>query len=180
MCRWLRTYTFIKSKYEDSPSDYSIEKILKNKNLNYVKQSFLKRGSDERQYNSGVDLGITILADQNSMSFQSITHHWIILILFLSNIRTKFQYYERVYRVNSITIYPKTKVICEPFLTKRNLYPEVNIKGRKFKNKTKLILDFLQYSDGKTDITKISKKIKCKYNEAKEIYNYLTKIKLVE
>ena len=78
------------------------------------------------------------------------------------------------------TIYPKTKVICEPFLTKRNLYPEVNIKGRKFKNKTKLILDFLQYSDGKTDITKISKKIKCKYNEAKEIYNYLTKIKLVE
>ena len=74
---------------------------------------------------------------------------------------------------------PKTQIVCEPFLTKRNFYPEINIKGRKFKDKTKLILDFLQYSDGNFDLKKISKKIKCKYSETKDIYKYLLKIKLV-
>ncbi len=177
-----RTYTFIKSKYEDSPSDYSIEKILKNKNLNYVKQSFLKRGSDERQYNSvGVDLGITTFSRSKFHEFPEY-HTSLDNFNFVSvkALEQSFNIMKESIELIQSTIYPKTKVICEPFLTKRNLYPEVNIKGRKFKNKTKLILDFLQYSDGKTDITKISKKIKCKYNEAKEIYNYLTKIKLVE
>ena len=77
------------------------------------------------------------------------------------------------------TTYPKSRVICEPFLTKKKLYPEVNIKGRKFKDKTTLILDFLQYSDGRVDLKRISEKIKCKYSEAQDIYKYLLKLKLV-
>ena len=176
-----RNYTFIKSKYENSPSDYSIEKILKNKKLKYIKQSFLKRGSDERQYNSvGVDLGITTFSRSKFHEFPeyhtSLDNFNFVSVMALNQ---SFNVMKETIELIQRTIYPKSRVICEPFLTKKKLYPEVNIKGRKFKDKTTLILDFLQYSDGKVDLKRISEKIKCKFSEAQDIYKYLLKLKLV-
>ncbi len=176
-----RNYTFIKSKYENSPSDYSIEKILKSKKLKYIKQSFLNRGSDERQYNSvGVNLGITTFSRSKFHEFPEY-HTSLDDFNFISAkaLNQSFNVMKESIELIQSTIYPKARVICEPFLTKRKLYPEVNIKGRKFKDQTTLILDFLQYSDGKVDLKKISEKIKCKYSEAQNIYKFLLKLKLV-
>ena len=176
-----RNYTFIKSKYENSPSDYSIEKILKNKKLKYIKQSFLKRGSDERQYNSvGVNLGITTFSRSKFHEFPEY-HTSLDDFNFVSvkALNQSFNVMKESIELIQQTTYPKSRVICEPFLTKKKLYPEVNIKGRKFKDKTTLILDFLQYSDGRVDLKRISEKIKCKYSEAQDIYKYLLKLKLV-
>tara|TARA_E500000178_G_scaffold216964_2_gene214181 strand:+ start:2829 stop:4121 length:1293 start_codon:yes stop_codon:yes gene_type:complete len=176
-----RNYTFIKSKYENSPSDYSIEDVLKNKKLKYTKLNFLKRGSDERQYNSvGVNLGITTFSRSKFDEFPEY-HTSLDNFDFVSikSLTQSFNVIKDSIELIQSSIYPKTQIVCEPFLTKRNFYPEINIKGRKFKDKTKLILDFLQYSDGNFDLKKISKKIKCKYSETKDIYKYLLKIKLV-
>ncbi len=176
-----RNYTFIKSKYENSPSDYSIEKILKSKKLKYLKQGFLKRGSDERQYNSvGVNLGITTFSRSKFHEFPEY-HTSLDNFNFVSvkALNQSFNIMKETIELIQSTIYPKSRLICEPFLTKRKLYPEVNIKGRKFKDKTTLILDFLQYSDGKVDLKRISEKIKCKYSEAQDIYKYLLKLELV-
>jgi hypothetical protein len=47
------------SKYENTPADDALIEAYKKLNLKYKKYSFLKRGSDERQYNSpGIDLSI--------------------------------------------------------------------------------------------------------------------------
>ena len=176
-----RNYTFIKSKYENSPSDYSIEDVLKNKKLKYTKLNFLKRGSDERQYNSvGVNLGVTTFSRSKFDEFPEY-HTSLDNFDFVSikSLTQSFNVIKDSIELIQSSIYPKTQIVCEPFLTKRNFYPEINIKGRKFKDKTKLILDFLQYSDGNFDLKKISKKIKCKYSETKGIYKYLLKIKLV-
>ena len=173
-----RNYTFIQSKYENSPSDYSIEKILKSKKLKYIKQSFLYRGSDERQYNSvGVNLGITTFSRSKFHEFPE--YHTSLDDFNFISAKALNQSFNVMKESIESTIYPKARVICEPFLTKRKLYPEVNIKGRKFKDQTTLILDFLQYSDGKVDLKKISEKIKCKYSEAQNIYKFLLKLKLV-
>ena len=177
-----RNYTFIKSKYENSPSDYSIEKVLKKRKLRYNKLNFLKRGSDERQYNSvGINLGITTFSRSKFDEFEEY-HTSLDNFDFVSvkSLKQSFNIIKDSIELLQSKIYPKTKIICEPFLTKRNFYPEINIKGRKFKNKTKLILDFLQYSDGKIELNEISKIIKCKYSEAKEIYELLLKNKLVD
>ena len=55
-----RMYSCMLSKYEDSISDDAIIKAYKKLKLKFKKYSFLKRASDERQYNSpGIDLPFT-------------------------------------------------------------------------------------------------------------------------
>ncbi len=79
-----------------------------------------------------------------------------------------------------------SKVICEPFLEKRNLFPKSgNLEEKKgrltinMKSPSKLILDFLQYADGKNNIKQISKYTKQKLNTVKKVYILLKHKKLV-
>ena len=55
-----RQHSCLLSKYENSPSDKALIEAYKKLRIKYKKYSFLKRGSDERQFNSpGIDLPIT-------------------------------------------------------------------------------------------------------------------------
>ena len=51
---------------------------------------------------------------------------------------------------------PKSKVICEPMLSKRKLYPTISVKGG-YSESVKLRCDIIAYSDGKKNIFQISK-----------------------
>ena len=55
-----RMHSCMLSKYENSPSDKSLIEAYKKLKIKYKRFSFLKRGSDERQFNSpGIDIPIT-------------------------------------------------------------------------------------------------------------------------
>ena len=74
--------------------------------------------------------------------------------------------------------FPKSKVLCEPFLTKRKLYP--TLSRADYKNlKATNFLDFLQYSDGNNSLEKISLLIKIDIKKVKKIYNNLKKYNLI-
>ena len=49
-----RMHSCMFSKYSNSISDKALRSAYKSLNINYKKYSFLKRGSDERQFNSPV------------------------------------------------------------------------------------------------------------------------------
>ena len=69
-------------------------------------------------------------------------------------------------------IIPKSNLLCEPHMSKRNLYPTLSFKNRSVQ--TKDIMNFLQYSDGKNDLTKIAKLININYNKALKYKNLLS------
>ena len=76
---------------------------------------------------------------------------------------------------------PESKFLCEPKLSKINLYSHIskqNFKSNKL-NLSKKLLNFLQYSDGKNRLEEISKNINLNLNETKKIYKILKKNKLV-
>ena len=54
-------------------------------------------------------------------------------------------------------IFPISKIKCEPFLTKYNLYPQHQLKE---KTQIQMIYLILSYSDGSNDLIDISKKNK--------------------
>ena len=56
-------------------------------------------------------------------------------------------------------IIPKYTILCEPHMSKRGLYPTLSKKNNSLLKSQKL-MDFLQYSDGKSSLEKNFKKHK--------------------
>lgn len=176
-----RQHSCMLSKYENSPADDALIEAYKKLNLKYKKYSFLERGSDERQYNSpGIDLPI---ASVFRSKYGKYPEYHTSLDNFETVVTEKGieQSYKLVRTSLSILlkkIIPKNKVLCEPQMGKRNLYP--TISSNKRPKITKNIMNFLQYADGKNDLNKISKKINISIKDVKKINKILLKMKLIE
>ena len=178
-----RSYSFIPTKYGSTISDKAAKKAFEELNLKYKKFSFLKRGSDERQYNSpGIDLPIASILRTKYLEFPE--YHTSLDNFNLMTKRGLLGGYKIVKKTIEIImneIIPVSKEICEPKLQKKNLYKSLSIRNNfESTNLPRIILNFLQYADGKNTIHDISKHIKIPINKTLEIYKLLYKQNLLE
>ena len=120
------------SKYENSPSDKSLLDAYKKLNLKFKKHSFLSRGSDERQYNSpGVDLGITSIFRTKYGEYRE--YHSSLddfNLVTEKGISGGFKVAKTAIEILLEKIIPKNKILCEPQMGKRNLYPSLSSKDK--------------------------------------------------
>ena len=175
-----RQHSCMFSKYQNSPSDEALieaYKILKIKN--YKVYSFLKRGSDERQYNSpGIDLKISSIFRTKYGEYPE--YHTSLdnfNVVTLKGCVGGFNVVKKSIEILLKRIYPKYKILCEPQMARRGLYPTLSTKDR-----DKLIMsymDFLQYADGTNSLEKISNLIKLELNSVKKINRILFKNNLL-
>lgn len=176
-----RQHSCMLSKYENTPADDALIEAYKKLNLKYKKYSFLKRGSDERQYNSpGIDLSIASIFRSKYGEYPE--YHTSLdnfeTVVTEKGIEESYKLAKTSISILLKKIIPKNKILCEPQMSKRNLYPSISSNSRP--KITKSIMDFLQYSDGKNDLNRIAKKINIKIKEAKKINKILLKEKLIE
>jgi aminopeptidase-like protein len=167
------------SKYNNSPSDEALIEAYKKLNIKKYKiHSFLKRGSDERQYNSpGVDLKITSIFRTKYNEYPE--YHTSLddfRIVTLKGITGGFNVAKESIKILLNKTIPKNLNLCEPQMGKRGLYPTISIKKN---NSSKNYMNFLQYADGNNSLEKISKIIKLKLDTTKKIFFRLKKKKLV-
>ena len=174
-----RAYSFMPSKFENSLSDIAAKKAFKKLNLKYKKYSFLDRGSDERQYNSpGIDLPIASIF--RTMYGKFPEYHTSLDNFDLVNIKGLsggFKILKTAITILLNLIVPKVKILCEPQMGKRNLYPHLSLK--KNNHQIRNYMNFLQYADGKNDLKKISNIIKLKFKDTLKIYKLLRKKKII-
>jgi len=175
-----RQHSCMFSKYQNSPSDEAIieaYKLLKIKN--YKIYSFLKRGSDERQYNSpGVDLKISSIFRTKYGEYPE--YHTSLdnfNLVTLKGCEGGFNVARKSIEILLGRIYPKSKYMCEPQMGKRGLYSTLGDKNKKKISKN--FMNFLQYADGTNSLEKISNLIKLDKKFVKKIYILLLKNKLV-
>jgi aminopeptidase-like protein len=168
------------SKYQNSPSDEAVieaYKLLKIKN--YKVYPFLKRGSDERQYNSpGIDLKISSIFRAKYGEYPE--YHTSLdnfNIVTLKGCVGGFNVVRKSIEILLERVYPKYKIMCEPQMGKRGLYPTLSTKDKKKLSRS--YLNFLQYADGKNSLEKISSLIKLDLKSVRKIYSILLKNKLV-
>ena len=168
------------SKYRNSPSDEAVieaYKLLKIKN--YKVYSFLKRGSDERQYNSpGIDLKISSIFRTKYGEYPE--YHTSLdnfNLVTLKGCVGGFNVARKSIEILLKRIYPKCKIMCEPQMGKRGLYPTLSTKNEKKLSMS--YLDFLQYADGTNSLEKISNLIKLELNSVKKIKSILFKNNLL-
>ncbi len=174
-----RQHSCMFSKYENSPSDRAIIEAYKELKIKYKKYSFLMRGSDERQYNSpGIDLPISSIF--RTMYGRYPEYHTSLddfKLVTEKGIMGGYKVAKKAIEILLKKVIPKNKVLCEPQLGKRNLYP--TISSKKGQGESIYYLHFLQYSDGKNDLESISKLLNIKKNKTLKIYNILKNKKLV-
>tara|TARA_Y100000389_G_scaffold202789_1_gene249206 strand:+ start:2610 stop:3902 length:1293 start_codon:yes stop_codon:yes gene_type:complete len=171
-----RSHSCMLSKYANSPSDESL--ILSYKKLRIKKfkiYSFLERGSNERQFNSPyIDLGITSIFRTMYGKFPEYhTSKDNFKLVTLKGVKGGFMVAKEAINILDKTIIPKSKIICEPNLGKRGLYPTLSTIQNKRYFKSRNILNFLQYADGKNTINMISNLIKLKLSETNKLYRIL-------
>jgi len=173
-------YSFLPTKYKNSISDRAARKAFDKLKIKYKEYSFLKRGSDERQYNSpGIDLPIASIMRSKYGTYKEY-HTSLDNFDFISikGLQGGYKILRQSINILNKSLIPKSKVLCEPHLSKHKLYPTLSTKNSNKFSQT--ILDFLQYSDGKNDLEEISKLVNKSYNEVKKIYKILIKKKLIE
>jgi len=165
-----RQHSCMFSKYQNSPSDESIIEAYKKLKLKYKIYSFLERGSDERQYNSpGIDLPISSIFRTKYGEYPEYhTSFDNFNLVTLKGITGGFNVSKTAIEILLKKIVPKNKILCEPQMSKKSLYPTISTK--KEKNITINYMSFLQYSDGKNSLDKISKILNIEGKLAKKIY----------
>ena len=175
-----RQHSCMFSKYQNSPSDEAVIEAYKSLKIKKYKiYSFLKRGSDERQYNSpGINLKISSIFRTKYGEYPE--YHTSLdnfNLVTLKGCVGGFNVARKSIEILLQRIYPKCKIMCEPQLGKRGLYPTLSTKDRTKENKS--YRNFLQYADGTNSLEKISNLIQLDLSSVKKIYSILLKNNLI-
>ena len=166
------------SKYGNSHCDDAILNAYKNLKIKFKVFSFLKRGSDERQFNSpGVDLPIASIFRTKYGEYPE--YHTSLddfKLVTTKGVLGGFKVAKEAIKILLKKTIPLNIILCEPQLSKKGLYSYLDKK-----DKTNFInlKNFLQYADGKNDLNQISKYIKLDLSETKKIYKKLKKNRLI-
>lgn len=175
-----RDYSFISTRYGDTLTDKILRNILQYHYPDYKEYSFLKRGSDERQYNApGIDLPVCSVCRTRFGSYPE--YHTSADDLSLVTPTGLFGAYEvmkKCIHVLEKNAYYKIKVFCEPQLGKRNLYPTISQKGKY--GASRVLTNFIAYCDGKNDLLDISNRIGVDTDTLIELLKQLLKCDLLD
>ena len=151
-----RTYSMVSTKYEDTLADRVLNNVLRFHYPDYIRYSFMKRASDERQYGSaGVDLPVCAFC--RSKYHESPEYHTSADNMDLISPEGLSGAYEVMVKViNALenNYFYQMQCKCEPQLGKRGLYPTVSQKGTK--GDARYMQDFIAYADGRNDLIGIS------------------------
>lgn len=152
-----RDYSYIASRYGNTLADKVLKNVLKyHTGDNYTYYSYLKRGSDERQYCSpGIDLPVVGFC-RTKYGVYPEYHTSADNMDLISPVGLQGAYDVMVKVINALEYNHSYRILCkgEPQLGKRGLYPTVSQKGSSAS--VRVMRDFLAYADGDNDLLDIS------------------------
>ena len=152
-----RQYSFLPSRYGNTFADKVALNVLKFQHPNFIKYTYLERGSDERQYCSpGIDLPVVGIMRSKYGTYPEY-HTSLDNLDFITPNGLRGSYEILQGCIKLIERNNKYRVTCygEPQLGKRGLYPNLSIK-KKSNFLVKKMMDFIAYADGSNDLIDIS------------------------
>ena len=177
--------SILPSKYENTYLDKLVIKYFKNKKIKFKKYNWKDRGSDERQYMSAlINLPtISIMSSKYHTYKEYHTSKDDLSFISSNGLDRNFKIHKDILNIIDKLIFPKSRIFCEPNLSKKNLYPSKSFfikKTKSMKKKSKDILSFLSYSDGKNTLEDISDYTNFSNGYTKRIFEILKNKNLIE
>ncbi len=151
-----RSFSHIKSRYGDSLADKALTAALIGRE-NVKTYSYLKRGSDERQYCApGVDLPVAGFCRTKYGEYPEYhTNADDFSVVTEEGLQGAFKVMAEIIDCFEIGLFPVCTVIGEPQLGRRGLYPTISQKGDYQNVYTRM--NFLAYADGLNSLFEIAK-----------------------
>jgi len=186
ICGWVltclgddRTYSYLPTKDGNTYTDKISRRVLQDLGEEYIEYSWLDRGSDERQYNApGIDLPIGSLMRSKYKTYPEY-HTSLDNLEFISpeGLQGGLNLLLNVFRILETNSFWKIKVLGEPHLSRRQLYPALSTKtsGQTVRDQ----MNVISYLDGTFDLLSIANKCNLSYNEVLKIIEVLDSRELV-
>ena len=173
-------YSYLPSRDGNSISDKAALHALKHVDSNFIKYSWLDRGSDERQYCApGIDLPIASILRSKYGEYPEY-HTSLDDLSFISEdgLQESVDIYIKVIKIINENYTPKPLILCEPNMGKRGLYSLIS----KQNSNTKGVIDMMNIislCDGVNTILDISEEINLPFWDVNEIIKVLIKENIV-
>ena len=176
-----RCYSYLPSRMENTLSDKVAKHILKWNIKSYKKYTWLDRGSDERQYCwPGIDLPVASVMRSKYGNYPE--YHTSLdrigRVVSKRGLSGSFTVYQKIITTLENNFRYLSNTYCEPFLSKKDLYPNIGIKKNNLSSK--LTLDILSYCDGKHTLLDISDNLNISTTSALKNIKKLIKFKLIK
>ena len=162
-----RRYTHLLSRKGNCLADQALSAALLGRE-NVITKSFAHRGSDERQYNSpGIELPVCGFSRSKFGDYPeyhtSLDNFDVVTEI---GLRQSFEVMKDLVDAFECGLFPLTKILCEPQLGKRGLYPTLSecvasITDERLVDDLSIRMDALAYSDGETNIFEMTKAAGC-------------------
>lgn len=173
-------FSYIPSRYGNTLADKVVLNLLNYEIKNYIKYTYLDRGSDERQYCwPGIDLPVCLVTKSKFGCYKEY-HTSLDNLDFVTpkGLEESYNFYKKVIDVLENNEKYVATTLGEPQMGKRGLYNHISHTGRK--GLSKLLIDFLVYADGKNDLIDIANIIGESAYKLIEIKNILKNYKLIK
>ncbi len=177
-----RCYSYLPSRNEHTISDSIAKHVLKHIEPNYKSYSWLDRGSDERQYCSpGIDLPIASIMRSKFGEYPEYHTSLDDLNLVTPNgLNGGYEALKSAIHILENNTYPISNVLGEPQLGKRNLYPNIGVKGGKESiPDLKTMIHIISYCDGTKTLLEIAELVNQPFKKCRTIIETLLEHKLV-
>ncbi|MBQ8948534.1 MAG: DUF4910 domain-containing protein [Prevotella sp.] len=151
-----RTYSMVSTKYEDTLADRVLQNVLRFHYPDYIRYSFMKRASDERQYGSA-GVGLPVCAFCRSKYHEYPEYHTSaddLSLISPEGLQGSYDVMVKVINALEHNLYYRMTCPCEPQLGKRGLYPTISQKGTY--EAFRAMQHFTAYADGRNDLIGIS------------------------
>ena len=151
-----RTYSMVSTKYEDTLADRVLENVLHFHYPDYIRYSFMKRASDERQYGSA-GVGLPVCAFCRSKYHEYPEYHTSaddLSLISPAGLQGSYDVMVKVINALEYNRHYQMTCPCEPQLGKRGLYPTISQKGTYAAFRA--MQHFTAYADGRNDLLAIS------------------------
>lgn len=170
-----RAYSYLASRNGDTLADQVALHVLKHAHPEFIKYSYLQRGSDERQYCApGIDLPVCSLMRTKYGRYPEYhTSLDDLNLVTASGLSGGYEVIQKAIECLELNQIMSSTVLCEPQLGKRGLYPTISTKtsGAEVRD----MMNVIAYANGKLSNLEIAEKIGVPLWELAEMINKLSK-----
>ena len=175
-----RNYSYMPTKHGNTFTDKVSRKVLSDLDIKLTEYSWLDRGSDERQYNApGIDLPVASIMRSKYATYPE--YHTSLDNLDLvspKGLKDSLNALIKVVEVLETNEKWQTKVLGEPQLGRRGLYP--TLSTRESSLIVRDLKNVLSFMDGCHDMLTIAEKCGLKYTEVLRIVEKLRESDVID